>query len=367
MRVVIAIFAAAIAFAAAGCSESSSLSDGPVKIGETVTFTSDGTRILEVAVKEVVAVPEHCVYLDDDNQKVPAIGVKLRVTTADHFGPIVGASDFTATVDGAEQQVVNSAGWGPGLDGCDQQFPGFVDNYLTDNTTADGWVILRNPGNVTALTFTPDVPKTKLFEVKDREDLAHLTLSPRKMTVEVSVAAVATSALPAPSSSPGDTSSQTEASTTVGAPTPSSAPSRPTTNSGPQISGNGLCLDPTSTGVRNALASLNGDWTIDNSSDAQGGACPDLLWLSASGGNSAAAPNHVLFFHDGKYLGTATSEPYPFTQVVEADDDTVGVEYKWLVGDEAFCCPEGGPVTITYTWNGSTVVMNEPLPKGVTG
>ncbi|NMN96543.1 LppP/LprE family lipoprotein [Antrihabitans stalactiti] len=135
------------------------------------------------------------------------------------------------------------------------------------------------------------------------------------------------------------------------------------------ISGNGLCLDQDSSGARAALATLPGDgtWKVEHVSDATIGNCPELLWLSAAGGNSAAAPIHVLFFHDGKYMGTATSEPYAFARVASSNDDTVAVEYKWLVGNEAFCCPEGGPVTITYTWNGSRVVMNEQLPKEVTG
>ena len=135
------------------------------------------------------------------------------------------------------------------------------------------------------------------------------------------------------------------------------------------ISGNGLCLDQDSSGARAALATLPGDgtWAVEHVSEATIDDCPELLWLTASGGNSAAAPIHVLFFHDGKYLGTATLEPYAFARVASSTDDTVAVEYKWLVGNEAFCCPQGGPVTITYTWNGSKVVMNEPLPKEVTG
>jgi hypothetical protein len=187
------------------------------------------------------------------------------------------------------------------------------------------------------------------------------------------VALVAGCSTAEPSSAP--TNSRTPAavapSTTVDAPPAITESVETTTSSKTEsnISGNGLCLDQDSAGARAALASLPGEgsWAVEHASDAAIGSCPELLWLSAAGGNSAAAPIHILFFHDGKYLGTATSEPYAFASVASWTDDTVAVEYKWLVGDEAFCCPQGGPVTITYTWNGSNVVMNETLPKEVTG
>ncbi|MFH5231755.1 LppP/LprE family lipoprotein [Antrihabitans spumae] len=133
------------------------------------------------------------------------------------------------------------------------------------------------------------------------------------------------------------------------------------------ISGSGLCLDPQAPGVVAALATLSGGpWVAEHSSDSAVGSCPELLWLSAAGGNSAGAPIHVLFFHEGSYLGTATSEPYAFTHVATSTSDSATVEYKWLAGDEPFCCPQGGPVAIDYVWDGTEVVMSTPLPDEVT-
>lgn len=151
--------------------------------------------------------------------------------------------------------------------------------------------------------------------------------------------------------------------------TTTSASATTTAETASDTSGNGLCLDPSSEGVRDAVASLpsTNDWAIENSSDATIGDCPDLGWVTVSGGASAAAPIHVLFFHDGTYLGTATSEPYAFTYVSAEAGDTVSVDYKWLAGDEPFCCPAGGPATIPYTWDGSRVVMTVPLPDEVVG
>lgn len=132
------------------------------------------------------------------------------------------------------------------------------------------------------------------------------------------------------------------------------------------ISGPGRCIDPDSAGVRNALARLDGSWVAQQASADLPGQCAQLLWVRAVGGNSAGAPIHVLFFHDGKWLGTATSEAYAFTSVVGYTGTTVTVEYKWLAGDEPFAAPQGGPVAIHYTWNGSNVVMSGPLPAEVT-
>ncbi|MEV0333527.1 LppP/LprE family lipoprotein [Nocardia sp. NPDC050717] len=135
---------------------------------------------------------------------------------------------------------------------------------------------------------------------------------------------------------------------------------------GDDISGPGKCIDITSTGVRNALARLGDGWHAQRGSNDIPGQCADLLWVQAVGGNSAGAPIHVLFFHDGQWLGTATSEPYAFTSVVGYTTNVVTVEYKWLAGDEPFATPQGGPVAIHYTWNGSNVVMSGPLPREVT-
>ncbi|MFD3506559.1 LppP/LprE family lipoprotein [Nocardia sp. NPDC058666] len=151
---------------------------------------------------------------------------------------------------------------------------------------------------------------------------------------------------------------------------PTVAPVPETTTSAPapanNISGPGRCIDTGSTGVQNALASLGGGWVAGQASANEPGMCGELLWVRAIGGNSAGAPIHVLFFHDGKYLGTGTSEPYAFTTVVGSNLTSATVQYRWLAGDEPFAAPQGGPVSITYSWNGSNVVMGGSLPSEVT-
>lgn len=99
-----------------------------------------------------------------------------------------------------------------------------------------------------------------------------------------------------------------------------------------------------------------------------GDPCASFTWVSATSERATAStPDHHLFFYDGVYLGTATAEPYSFSSVVDQTFDTVTVNYRWLVGDEAFAAPEGGPVAIRYRWNGSQVTMLDALPPEITG
>ncbi|WP_156094940.1 LppP/LprE family lipoprotein [Nocardia lijiangensis] len=167
-------------------------------------------------------------------------------------------------------------------------------------------------------------------------------------------------ATPAPGTNPPP--AVTEAPQQPGPSTPVVTTLAPTDD----IGGPGRCIDPASAGVRTALAGLGEGWAATQASADQPGSCGQLLWVRAVGGNSAGAPIHVMFFHDGKYLGTATSEPYAFTHVAGSNGNSVNVGYRWLVADEPFAAPQGGPVTITYTWTGSGVAMSDPLPKEVT-
>lgn len=167
-----------------------------------------------------------------------------------------------------------------------------------------------------------------------------------------------------------ETAELTGANTARPAPAPAESTATPApvepTREASALEGNGLCLDPGSAPVADALAGLSDDgfaWQVEDSTDAVVGYCPSLMWLVAVGGNSASSPEHLMFFADGSYLGTATSEPYAYTSVADASDDTVTAEYRWLAGDEPFCCPEGGPATVRYTWDGSQIVMLDPLPQ----
>ncbi|MFF0530057.1 LppP/LprE family lipoprotein [Nocardia amikacinitolerans] len=205
------------------------------------------------------------------------------------------------------------------------------------------------------------------------DDSAQTPTSPRTTVPASAPGGTTTSAGPA-TQAPGDTATPpaaTPAPVTTPPPVatePSQQPVPSDTEPVPSdnISGPGRCVDPASAGVRAALAGLGEGWVATQASADQPGSCGQLLWVRAVGGNSAGAPIHVMFFHDGRYLGTATSEPYAFTHVAGSNGNSVSVGYRWLVADEPFAAPQGGPVTITYTWTGSGVAMSDPLPKEVT-
>lgn len=132
-----------------------------------------------------------------------------------------------------------------------------------------------------------------------------------------------------------------------------------------------ICLDLTSTRVTDAIAALpqyfdGVPWVGTELGDP----CAPFTWVRAdTAGATASSPVHILFFagHNYDYLGTATLEPYAFTSVVGQTPDTVTVQYRWPVGDDAFANPTGGPVTVDYRWDGSQVTMLGTLPPEVTG
>ncbi|WP_280312587.1 LppP/LprE family lipoprotein [Nocardia abscessus] len=141
----------------------------------------------------------------------------------------------------------------------------------------------------------------------------------------------------------------------------------------PATSGNGRCVDPDSSVVAHAMNSLGSapggaSYVVDSATDAPVGSCPELLWvLAATPRGTASSPWHVLFFNHGGYLGTATAKATSYTKVAGSSERAVQVQYRWLEGDDANCCPSGGPVVITFTLGGDgrTVTSNPAIPDQV--
>lgn len=81
-------------------------------------------------------------------------------------------------------------------------------------------------------------------------------------------------------------------------------------------------------------------------------------------GATASSPETALLFHDGEYLGTATSKAYGFTSLNTArtTDDTVVLDYA-TPGD-CNACPPAAVTSVRYRWNGGRVVMLDPPPPG---
>lgn len=79
-------------------------------------------------------------------------------------------------------------------------------------------------------------------------------------------------------------------------------------------------------------------------------------------GATGSSPDLALLFHNGNYLGIATSKAYPFTSLnaAKTTDDTVALNYK-DGRDVCTACP--GPVTtVRYQWQGDHVAMLDPAP-----
>ncbi|GAB2554082.1 hypothetical protein GCM10027167_71530 [Nocardia heshunensis] len=106
-----------------------------------------------------------------------------------------------------------------------------------------------------------------------------------------------------------------------------------------------------------------GSWKIDTAStDSIADGCDGVLsWMLVEAGGDQPI-NHVLFFTNGTFLGTATPKPYSYTEVVGSSQNTVQVRYRWPKSGDPTCCPRGGSSVVTFTLKGATVQSVGQLP-----
>jgi LppP/LprE lipoprotein len=71
----------------------------------------------------------------------------------------------------------------------------------------------------------------------------------------------------------------------------------------------------------------------------------------------------ALLFHEGQYVGTATSENYAFTSLnaVRTADDTVVLNYKTPGACNA--CAPAAVTSVRYQWQGDHIAMLDPAPR----
>jgi hypothetical protein len=75
------------------------------------------------------------------------------------------------------------------------------------------------------------------------------------------------------------------------------------------------------------------------------------------------APMWVFFFNGETYLGTDTLMPSLALNLAGSPAaGQINVTYSNFATNDPLCCPSLPPVTITYTWNGSTVTPNGTPP-----
>ena len=129
----------------------------------------------------------------------------------------------------------------------------------------------------------------------------------------------------------------------------------------PPAASSAVCTDaPTPEVVQQAIDGVAAGWVETARGHVNG--CR-LHWVQvAPQGASASSPGQVLFFDRNTALGTPTPEPRPYLTVLPSGPDAALVQYQWLVGNEASCCPSGlGTVRFRIGGNGALEAL-DPIP-----
>lgn len=98
--------------------------------------------------------------------------------------------------------------------------------------------------------------------------------------------------------------------------------------------------------------------------------CAELSWIDAIPGSSpsdcciSSMAHHILLFHRGKFIGTATYEPYSFSPMItRTSDSSISVTYRYVKGDES-SASASGRTTAEFSWSSSQnkVVLTGEVP-----
>ena len=133
--------------------------------------------------------------------------------------------------------------------------------------------------------------------------------------------------------------------------------------------------DSASTVVSKALRELKNkskwdQWTNVSRTYEGYDPCAELSWIDAVPGSSpsdcciSSMAHHILLFHRGKFIGTATYEPYSFSPVItRTSDSSISVTYRYVKGDES-SASASGRTTAEFSWSSSQnkVVMTGEVP-----
>ena len=203
-------------------------------------------------------------------------------------------------------------------------------------------------------------------------------------SASASASATSTQALfPTPSASPSASASATPSASSP-APVPSvvtiTVHAEPTASesktSESESKKDSTCAsDSASTVVSKALRELKNKSKWDQWTNVSGtyegyDPCAELSWIDAIPGSSpsdcciSSMAHHILLFHRGKFIGTATYEPYSFSPVItRTSDSSISVTYRYVKGDES-SASASGRTTAEFSWSSSQnkVVMTGEVP-----
>ena len=71
--------------------------------------------------------------------------------------------------------------------------------------------------------------------------------------------------------------------------------------------------------------------------------CAELSWITITlEGATGSSPYHIMLYHHGDFLGTATAEPYAFSpRIQQVNDSEIAVTYRWPREGEGNANPSG--------------------------
>ncbi|WP_336794492.1 MULTISPECIES: LppP/LprE family lipoprotein [Gordonia] len=159
-----------------------------------------------------------------------------------------------------------------------------------------------------------------------------------------------------------------------GEPTPPNPTAVTTTTqpAAPYGSGHGLCFDLNSRLAKDSMESLGvdsngGQWQVDGASNhpLSGGCGLDWLKVDGSGFGDATYTSRVLLFQGGAFVGTVEPHEYSYTSIAGDTLESVTVRYRWLRSDDPFCCPQGGPTTVTASVSNGSIMRDGQFPPPV--
>lgn len=144
--------------------------------------------------------------------------------------------------------------------------------------------------------------------------------------------------------------------TTTGATAETTTPSGPGTTAASPSGGPALDAAAAEAKIRGV-----GDWDpeMDTYSPT---ATLSAVEARVTGAGSAASPEQVFFFNEGRYLGTGTSEPRIALSITAFNDTSATVQYGHYDPEDSFCCPSLPAYVVTFRWDGSRVVPDGELP-----
>jgi hypothetical protein len=75
----------------------------------------------------------------------------------------------------------------------------------------------------------------------------------------------------------------------------------------------------------------------------------------------------AFFFAGDAFIGTDTKEPSGAIEVTDQADDRITLGYGLYEPGDALCCARGGTRHVTYQWNGTQLVPQDPIPSSDPG